>query len=581
LEIEGDEVSSATDLKEKDGAKADGQDAEPSTRSNPIALEVPVIATWAKPARPNEKRDLFSEETVTVLVSRDGAVIQLSAAITVGQLLFLTHKKSKREVVCQVVQKRSFKPTSCFVELEFTEEAENFWGVTFPAKEVGAQPPPIAQAVAEEETTEEDCGEPVAAPKSEDVAQLKDEVQTLRKQLQELKDKQAAEEKQAAQEKKAAEEQEAAAKRQAESQAHTQEQSEATKNEEQPVTAEPAPVRRRIGMKLPSLSATLEAPAAPTEAPKAAPMPGGGLASGRKQEAQELDEIDDLLPKPALDFSKAKVVDPNDPFNIYKPARRAPGKLEKTAGAALGALLFVALGAAWYTNRLPFLHRAPKTGVTTKSAPVAPPAAPAEVPMEAPNAAATSAPGDPSVTSAPVAGDAASGFMRPYSAPEIPSTPSASATENPEAAAPVSAAKAEDPVVKKAAPAAKGASGGTYVSAKVSRNHGKAVTSTESNPQPAAEVVRDETVIPAKLLHSVSPIYPPDAMRHYITGDVRLEAQVDAKGRVGAMNIIFGPAAFRQAAMDALRQYEYAPATQDGKPVASKVVVTVKFWFDP
>jgi len=33
--------------------------------------------------------------------------------------------------------------------------------------------------------------------------------------------------------------------------------------------------------------------------------------------------------------------------------------------------------------------------------------------------------------------------------------------------------------------------------------------------------------------------------------------------------------------MDALRQYEYAPATQDGKPVASKVVVTVKFWFDP
>jgi TonB family protein len=555
LETEGDEVSSATDLKEKDGAKADGQDAGPCTRPNPIALEVPVSVTWAKPARPNEKRDLFSEETVTVLVFRDGAVIQLSAAITLGQLLFLTHKKSKREMVCQVVQKRNFKPTSCFVELEFTEEAENFWGVTFPAKEVGAQPPPIAQAVAEEETTEEDRGEPVAAPKSEDVAQLKDEVQTLRKQLQELKDKQAAEEEQAAEEKKAAEEQEAAAKRQAEEQAQTQGQSEATKNEEPPVT-EPAPVRRRIGMKLPSLSTTLEAPAAPTEAPKAAHVPGGGLAFGRKEEAQELDEIDDLLPRPALDFSKAKAVDPNDPFNIYKPVRRAPGKLEKTAGAALGALLLVALVAAWSMNRLPFLRRAPKTGVTANSAPVAPPAAPAEVPVRAPNAAATSA-------------------------PEIPGTPSASATENTEAAAPVSAAKAEEPVVKKAAPAAKAASGGTYVSAKVSRNRGKAVTSTESNPQPAAEVVRDETVIPAKLLHSVSPIYPPDAMRHYITGDVRLEAQVDAQGRVGAMNIIFGPAAFRQAAMDAMRQYEYAPATQGGKPVASKVVVTVKFWFDP
>src|SRR5262249_56096130 len=125
-------------------------------------------------------------------------------------------------------------------------------------------------------------------------------------------------------EKRGGEEEEGGGKREAESEAHTEEQSEATKNEEQPVTAEPAPVRRRIGMKLPSLSATLEAPAAPTEAPKAAPMPGGGLAFGRKEEAQELDEIDDLMPKPALDFSQAKVVDPNDPFNIYKPARRAP-----------------------------------------------------------------------------------------------------------------------------------------------------------------------------------------------------------------------------------------------------------------
>ena len=81
-------MSSATDLTEKDGAKAGGQDpGGPSTRPNPVALEVPVSVTWAKPARPGEKRELFSEETVTVLVFRDGAVIQLSAAITIG----LTH----------------------------------------------------------------------------------------------------------------------------------------------------------------------------------------------------------------------------------------------------------------------------------------------------------------------------------------------------------------------------------------------------------------------------------------------------------------------------------------------------------
>ena len=114
------------------------------------------------------------------------------------------------------------------------------------------------------------------------------------------------------------------------------------------------------------------------------------------------------------------------------------------------------------------------------------------------------------------------------------------------------------------------------------KNHGKAETSTESKPKPAVvDDVSDAPIEPAKLLHSVSPVYPPDAMRGYITGDVRLEAEVDAAGHVGAMKILVGPEALRQAAKDALKQYEYAPATQGGKAVASKVVVTVKFWFDP
>jgi len=56
---------------------------------------------------------------------------------------------------------------------------------------------------------------------------------------------------------------------------------------------------------------------------------------------------------------------------------------------------------------------------------------------------------------------------------------------------------------------------------------------------------------------------------------------VDRHGRIGAMKILLGPAQFRPAAMDALRQYEYEPATQGGNPVASKVTVTIKFWFDP
>jgi hypothetical protein len=37
----------------------------------------------------------------------------------------------------------------------------------------------------------------------------------------------------------------------------------------------------------------------------------------------------------------------------------------------------------------------------------------------------------------------------------------------------------------------------------------------------------------------------------------------------------------RGAALDALKQYQYAAATRGGKGVASDVQVVIKFWFDP
>jgi TonB family protein len=70
-------------------------------------------------------------------------------------------------------------------------------------------------------------------------------------------------------------------------------------------------------------------------------------------------------------------------------------------------------------------------------------------------------------------------------------------------------------------------------------------------------------------------------MLNYITGDVIIDAVVHANGQVGEMKVLTGPAALREAATAALRQYQYQPATEGGKAVASHVKVTVKFWFNP
>src|SRR5262245_13253353 len=150
-----------------------GADSRTMTKSQPVALEVPVVATGARPGDQSEKRELFNEETETVLVLEHGAVIRLSAAVAVGQLVFLTNKQSGKEIVTQVLRKRSFKPTECYVELDFTEPAPDFWGVEFPRADADAKPnfPEGGEAaeLAEAEITEEEFGQPAPPPDEAEV----------------------------------------------------------------------------------------------------------------------------------------------------------------------------------------------------------------------------------------------------------------------------------------------------------------------------------------------------------------------------------------------------------------------------
>jgi TonB family protein len=84
-------------------------------------------------------------------------------------------------------------------------------------------------------------------------------------------------------------------------------------------------------------------------------------------------------------------------------------------------------------------------------------------------------------------------------------------------------------------------------------------------------------VKPAKLIGSVSPVYPMLAKNQHVSGDVRVDALIDANGRVTTMKVISGPALLQQAAMDALRQWKYQPAALDGKPVPMHLTVTLRF----
>jgi TonB family protein len=102
----------------------------------------------------------------------------------------------------------------------------------------------------------------------------------------------------------------------------------------------------------------------------------------------------------------------------------------------------------------------------------------------------------------------------------------------------------------------------------------------ESSNQPAAPAAPVQVggdVKPARMISAVQPVYPALAKTQHVAGDVRVDALIDATGRVTTMKVVSGPSLLHQAAMDALRQWKYQAATLDGKPVAMHLTVTIQF----
>lgn len=98
--------------------------------------------------------------------------------------------------------------------------------------------------------------------------------------------------------------------------------------------------------------------------------------------------------------------------------------------------------------------------------------------------------------------------------------------------------------------------------------------------QPAAPAVVlpvGGDVKPARLLSSPQPSYPSLAKAQHVGGDVKIDALIDTTGRVTTMKIVSGPTLLQQAAMDALRNWKYQPATLDSKPVPMHLTVTIQF----
>jgi TonB family protein len=81
---------------------------------------------------------------------------------------------------------------------------------------------------------------------------------------------------------------------------------------------------------------------------------------------------------------------------------------------------------------------------------------------------------------------------------------------------------------------------------------------------------------PQKTAH-VNPVYPPIAQSARVQGVVIVEAILDREGKVGYSRILRSIPLLDQAALDAVKQWEFTPVFLNGVPTPVIMTVTVNF----
>jgi TonB family protein len=84
-------------------------------------------------------------------------------------------------------------------------------------------------------------------------------------------------------------------------------------------------------------------------------------------------------------------------------------------------------------------------------------------------------------------------------------------------------------------------------------------------------------IMEPKKIKDVQPVYPAIAQSARVSGVVTIEATIGADGKVVDAKVVRSMPLLDQAALDAVRQWEYLPTMLNGVPVPVLVTVTINF----
>jgi len=85
------------------------------------------------------------------------------------------------------------------------------------------------------------------------------------------------------------------------------------------------------------------------------------------------------------------------------------------------------------------------------------------------------------------------------------------------------------------------------------------------------------SIVPAKLVKRVQPIYPAEAREKGIEGTVKLKVIVGKDGSVTVVSIVEGDPLLSPAAIEAVRQWRYEPWQLNGQPIDMDTTIDLVF----
>lgn len=498
--------------------------ADRTLGSEPQALEVSVEVSGAHAAGGTGVRELFTEATKTTLVFDDGAVVKLSAAVVVGQLLFLRHAESEKEIVTRVLRQRSFGTAIAYVELEFTEVVPGFWGEPVPGSESDATDSVLGSANSAGNSPEISSEASHQPSPSHDHSAITANGDDRHRQVHEARP------------------------------AHPA-----------PVAADAEEVAR-LREELAGLRSQMSSMLQPNPA---------GASDGREASGDRAASVASKMlaskVEPA-DFTGSDLATSATETLPQIPPAPARGGVHVSIGL-IAALLILGLVAAsayfngflkdWYAQRnvaaggvgvsgsghtQPKASVQPASGASTKGV------------FSTNHIESAASKGNASLTA-----DRSGAGSFVATAERSNGAQAASQDAGPES----NRARLQEAAEK----ALQGAENeGNHLAAVLRNSNNAPVTPKESV---------EESYEPPSLIKAVNAVPPADATRGFVTGDVRFEAVIDAAGKVESAKVLSGPEPLREAALEALKHYQYKPATKNGQSVSARLPVTVKFWYEP